>query len=305
MTPKLKGILLTLASAAMISVTFIASKQALKELTPLAFTPIWFAIASLWGLGFHFAQPNRAPLISLRPHLKPLVLIGFASSAANYFFFSAIKIGDPTVVSFFSRSETIFSLLWGVLLLKERLTRWQWLGAAIAVIGAGLMTYRGGNIIFWVLMLALVGNFFNSLTSLIAKKNVKNVPPNVLGVARTIGLTVIMGSMALATGELTIPSTPTMLWMIGGSFFGPFLSFVLYYNGLKWIDMSQATIIRATQPLFVAVYSLALFGSLISPLQLTGGLIILAGVMLMVSAGSNKLISSMSNPLMMFRKNKE
>lgn len=302
MTPKLKGILLTLASAAMVSVTFIASKQALKELTPLAFTPIWFGIASLWGLGFHWTQPNRAPLTALRPHLKPLALIGLASSGANYFFFSAIKLGDPTVVSFFSRSETIFSLLWGVLLLKERLTRWQWLGAAVAVVGAGLMTYRGGTIIFLVLVLALVGNFFNSLTSLIAKKNVKNVPPNVLGVARTIGLTVIMGSLALATGELTAPSITTLLWMVGGSFFGPFLSFVLYYNGLKWVDMSQASIIRATQPLFVAVYSLALFGSLISPLQLTGGLIILAGVVLMVSAGSNKLISSMSNPLMIFRK---
>jgi len=303
MTPKTKGILLTLASAAMISVTFIASKQALKELTPLAFTPIWFGIASLWGLGFHFAQPKRAPLMALRPHLKPLILIGLASSAANYFFFSAIKIGDPTVVSFFSRSETIFSLLWGVLLLKERLTRWQWLGAAIAVIGAGLMTYHGSNIIFLVLIMALVGNFFNSLTSLIAKKNVKNVPPNVLGVARTIGLTVIMSALALATGELTVPSTTTLLWMVGGSFFGPFFSFVLYYNGLKWIDMSQASIIRATQPLFVAGYSLALFGSLISPLQFIGGMIILVGVVLMVSAGSNKLISSMSNPLMMFRKN--
>ncbi len=303
MTPKLKGILLTIASAGMVSVTFIASKQALKELTPLAFTPIWFGIASLWGLGFHFARSNRAPLAALRPHLKPLMLIGLASSAANYFFFSAIKIGDPTIVSFFSRSETIFSLLWGVLLLKERLTRWQWLGAAIAVVGAGLMTYRGGTIIFLVLMMALVGNFFNSLTSLIAKKNVKNVPPNVLGVARTIGLTVIMGTLALATGALTVPGTTTLLWMIGGSFFGPFLSFVLYYNGLKWIDMSQASIIRATQPLFVAIYSLALFGSFISPLQLAGGLIILAGVVLMVSAGSNKLISSMSNPLMMFRRN--
>ncbi len=303
MSPKLKGVLLTLLSAAMVSVTFIASKQALNELTPLGFTPIWFGIASLWGLIFHATLPNRAPLASLRPHLRPLILIGVTSSAANYFFFTAIKIGDPTVVSFFSRSETIFSLSWGVFLLKERLTGKQWLGAAIAVLGAGLMTYKGGSLILSVLMLALVSNFFNSLTSLVAKMNVKNLPPNVLGLARTIGLTVIMGAIALATGELTIPSTPTLLWMVGGSFFGPFLSFVLYFNGLKWVDMSQASIIRATQPLFVAAYSLALFGSLIRPLQLAGGLIILAGVMFMLSAGSNKLISSLTNPLMMFRKN--
>lgn len=303
MSPKFKGILLTLASAAMVSVTFIASKQALKELTPLAFTPIWFGIASLWGIGFHIFFTDHSTPLPVRQYARPLILIGVASSAANYFFFSAIKLGDPTVVSFFSRSETIFSLLWGVYFLKERLTRWQWLGALITVLGAGLMTYQGGTIIFTVLALALVSQFFNSLTSLIAKMNVKNLPPSVLGLARTIGLTVILGIIAIFTGEMTLPSTPTLLWMVGGSFFGPFLSFVLYYNGLKWVDMGQASIIRATQPFFVAIYSLAIFGSLIAPLQLVGGVIILAGVAFMLSAGSNKLISSMTNPLMMFRKN--
>ncbi len=293
--------MLTLGSAAMVSVTFIASKEALKELTPLGFTPIWFGIASLWGLVFHILLTKHTPMASLRRYMRPLMLIGIASSVAGYFFFSAIKLGDPTVVSFFSRSETIFSLIWGVFLLKERLTRWQWFGAAIAVVGAGLMTYHGGSVIFLVLLFALISNFFNSITSLIAKLNVKNLPPNVLGLARTIGLTVILGAIALLTGELTMPSAHTLAWMAGGSFFGPFLSFVLYYNGLKTVDMGQASIIRATQPLFVASYSFALFGIFLSSLQFAGGLIILAGVAFMLSAGSNKLISSMTNPLMMFR----
>ncbi len=304
MSTKLKGILFTLTSAAMVSVTFIASKEALKELSPLAFSPIWFGIASLWGIGFYLFQPNRTPVRAFKPHLKPLILIGVSSSAANYFFFSGIKLGDPTVVSFFSRADTIFSLLWGIILLKERLTHWQWMGAAIAIIGAGLMTYHGGTIIFTVLLLTIVSNFFNSLTSLIAKMNVKNLPPNILGLARTLGLTVILGIIGFFSGELTLPSTHTLLWMVGGSFFGPFLSFVFYYHGLKTIDMGQAAVVRATQPLFVASYSLILFGSLISPIQFAGGLVILVGTMLMLSAGSNKLISSMTNPLMMFRKNR-
>ncbi len=304
MSPKLKGIFYTLASAAMVSVTFIASKQALKELEPLSFTPIWFGIASLWGLSYYAVQPNRVPLKTLKPHWKALTLIGLFSSASNFFFFTSIKLGEPTIVSFFSRSETIFSLLWGIVLLEERLSRWQWLGAGVAVTGAGMMTYHGGAVIWTILLLTLIANFFNSGTSLVAKLNVQNVPANILGLARTLGLTVVLGTLSLFSGKLVWPSTDALLWMVGGSFFGPFLSFVFYYQGLKTVDMGQASILRATQPLFVALYSLALFGSVIGSLQFTGGLIILAGVMLMLSAGSNKLISSMTNPLMMFKSRK-
>ena len=59
MSSKLRGILYTVGSAASLSATFIAGKQAMAELTPLAFAPIWFAIASMWGLGYYFFQPGQ------------------------------------------------------------------------------------------------------------------------------------------------------------------------------------------------------------------------------------------------------
>jgi drug/metabolite transporter (DMT)-like permease len=72
------------------------------------------------------------------------------------------------------------------------------------------------------------------------------------------------------------------LWIIGGAFFGPFLSYVLFYKGLLYLDLAKGAVIRAMQPLFVAVYSLILFGALLSGRQFTGGLLLLAGVTLML-----------------------
>jgi hypothetical protein len=46
MTPKLKGVLYIFASAAFLGATFIASKQAMLELTPLGFSAIWFAASA-------------------------------------------------------------------------------------------------------------------------------------------------------------------------------------------------------------------------------------------------------------------
>jgi drug/metabolite transporter (DMT)-like permease len=67
-----------------------------------------------------------------------------------------------------------------------------------------------------------------------------------------------------------------------GSFFGPFISYVLFYQGLRYLDLSKGAVIRASQPLFVAVYSLALFGEFITAPQLVGGLLMVAGVGLML-----------------------
>ncbi|MFQ5576101.1 MAG: DMT family transporter [Anaerolineae bacterium] len=302
MTPKLKGILYTFASAAFLSVTFIASKEALRELPPLGFTPIWFAVASAWGLGYYALQPNKVPWRRLRPHLGALILLGLFSSASNFFLFTAIQLGEPTMVAFFSRSETVFSLLWGVTFLKEKLTGLQWLGVATAVAGAGLMTHRGGTLVWTVLGLALIANFFNATTSYVAKRNTGRVPPAVLGIARTVVLAVSLGTLGLLWGQLTLPSLRALLWITGGAFFGPFLSYLLFYKGLTTMDMGQAAIIRATQPLFVALYSLILFGRLIGWVQFGGGLIILIGVSMMLSNGAGRQISSLSNPLLLYRR---
>ena len=219
------------------------------------------------------------PVRDLRANWKPLVLIGLSGSIGNFFFFTAISMGDPTVVAFFARATTIFALLMGLVLLKERMTSIQWLGALVALAGAGLMTYQGGSLIWAVLAISLLASFFHALTSYIAKRNVGRVEPAVLNIARTGGAAICLGTLALVGGQLALPSPEAVLWMLGGAFFGPFLSYVLFYKGLSSLEIGQAAIIRASQPLFVAVYSFVLFGSLISGRQFIGGLIILLGIL--------------------------
>jgi len=41
------------------------------------------------------------------------------------------------LASFFGRSETVYTVLLGALLLHERMRRYQWLGVVVAVAGAG------------------------------------------------------------------------------------------------------------------------------------------------------------------------
>lgn len=283
---RLKGALLTVASAACISVTFVAGKQAMQELPPLAFIPLWFAAASGWGVGFYLLGNGFTLPRGLKASLRPIGWLGVLNGAHNLLFFIAINLGDPTLAAFFSRSETVFSVLLGTFLLGERMRHYQWAGVAIAVLGTGLMTFRAGTVVWQMLGLLLVSNFFLALSTLVAKKYVITVPPLVLSTARTVVMGGLLALVGLAAGQLSWPGPTTWLWIIGGAFFGPFLSYVLFYKGLLYLDMSKGVIIRSMQPLFVAVYSLMLFGTLVTLRQFAGGALMIVGVVVMLWEGS-------------------
>ena len=286
-----KGAILIFASAACISVTFVASKQALSELSPLAFTPIWFTVASAWGLGFYLWRSGLKWPAGLRRSTRPILWLGFLNGLANLLFFIAVSLGNPTLVAFFSRSETIYTILLGAWLLGERMRRDQWLGAAITIAGAGIMTYQAGPVVGLMLGILLISTFFLSLSTLVAKKNIIAVEPLVLSTARTVVMALMLGLVGLWLGKLAWPGPVTWLWIIGGSFFGPFLSYVLFYRGLRSLDLAKGAVIRSTQPLFVAAYSFILFGTFISVQQFAGGVMMLAGVGLMLwrSAPTGKI----------------
>ena len=257
----------------------------MQELSPLGFSLLWFAAASTWGGALYVVQNGFAPPGGLKKYARPLLLLGLFNGLANLLLFSAIKLGDPTLVAFFSRSETVYSVLLGTLLLNERMLGYQWLGVGIAVAGAGVMTFRGGSVVGLTLLITLASNFFLSISGLIAKRYIFAVPPLVLSIIRTVVMMLMLGAIGAVTGQLMWPSLPTWLWVIGGAFFGPFLSYLLFYHGLRHLELGKGAVIRATQPLFVAVYSLVLFGTLITLQQFIGGLMMLAGVALMLWRG--------------------
>jgi len=155
-----------------------------------------------------------------------------------------------------------------------------WVG--IAIVGTGVMTFRAGSVIWLMLLLTLLANFLLALSFLIAKKYLMGIQPLVLSTARTIIMTGMSGATAFISGDIVLPSFTTWLWIAGGAFLAPFLSYVFFYQALRYFELSKAEVIRATQPLFVALYGLLLFGTLISGQQFWGGLLILAGVLLML-----------------------
>jgi len=60
---------------------------------------------------------------------------------------------------------------------------------------------------------------------------------------------------------------------------------VLYTAALKHVDASRAAIVATVEPVSAAAFALVILGETLSPIQLLGGVLVLAGAMLAQHGG--------------------
>ncbi|MEK7510218.1 MAG: DMT family transporter [Patescibacteria group bacterium] len=131
-----RDLILPLGSAFFGGISLTVSKKALIETgepllgATLAGTAalLMVFVSMLWGK--HFRQLPLAP-----GGIKLFILAGLSMAAAFLLNFSALKIGDVSIVAPVFSTFPLFGVLLSHLLLKEQITGRTWLGAIIIMLG--------------------------------------------------------------------------------------------------------------------------------------------------------------------------
>ena len=281
-----KGILLALAATASVSLNFVTAKYAMTALEPPTFVPLWFAAASFY-CGVYGLWQRRQWAVQLRRSWPSLLVIGLLCALASILIFTGLHLLDPTVASFLARSDAVCMILLGLIVLGERLTRQTGAGMALALVGMGVVSYAAGRAHLGAALLVIVGFFFTSLSRLFVKQIAATTSALLINWARVTVAAVVMAAIALGTGHFHITASPRHLTvLILGAFFGPFLAQALYFHALRYIGLSELGVMRATQPLFVALYASVFLGMVPTPRQFLGGLLVIIGAILMARGQS-------------------
>jgi len=271
--------LLSLASAACMGITYVASKYVLRSIHPESFVVFWFAMGSLYSLLLLTKQGKQGSLVTPGNPWKHLVGIGAASAVSIILFFYAIQLIEPAIVSFYTRADNLFAVLMGVVFLRERFNSVEGIGVAIALLGSLVTTYRGGHLLMVGLGLCLLSSVMEGVTVILVKLAVRRVSPLVVIFYRSLlasGIALVYG---LATSRLQMPSTETLLIIMAASLAGSFLANVTFYASLSRIDVTKATAIKTLQPFFVIMAAYLVFTTLPTGQQLLGGAIIVIGIL--------------------------
>lgn len=111
---------------------------------------------------------------------------------------------------------------------------------------------------------------------------------SVIGAVMLSTTALVYWVVALGIGHPVLPHTiPAGAWpgILGVAVVAGFLSLQAFYAGAQRVGAAQASLISTVEPLWTIVAASILFGERLSPVQLLGGALILAGVLLSQTHG--------------------
>lgn len=202
-----------------------------------------------------------------------------------YASFLGLKLMDPTIMAFLSRTETLIAIALGVWLFGERFTRLEAVGGAFVILGILALRYTGGISIergFWIVLAASVGF---GVAEVIAKKTVTIVDPLAFSLVRNFLLGAgFMAAGAARPGGLILPEERLgWLAIVGVAISGPFLGRVHYLKALQKIHISKTALVSQSQPIWVGVLASTILRTIPSQREWLGGAVVLAGCILLIT----------------------
>ncbi len=287
MTKANRGYLYALIATICGSLVYLFSKAALNEISLPQFGFWWFLIAIFWN-GMMAVHPRGGFRIKsfTRQDYLTLLYIGLIEIVATTSFYAAIQVSpNPAIPSFLRNLEYLFVTVFGFVLLSERFGKVAFAGAILTLSGAFIISLRAtsaGSFFTAASGLMLLSTSFYAVRTITAKKHIREISPVVLSINRSIFLALFALIFMFAEKHTFRIPTHAFLYILAGSFVGPFLTSIFQYSALKFIEASRAAIVQSTTGLFVLVGAFLFFGSLPTPVQIFGGLVSMAGVALMM-----------------------
>jgi len=223
---------------------------------------------------------RRIRFTVFRQHAWFFVVVGFlvaSSTAVNY---TAVSYIDPGTASLLGQTSIIFALAFSLIWLRERLSRMEWIGAWIAILGIFVISFQPGDYLRLGSLLVLGSACMYSLHAAVVKRYGEEIDFANFFLFRVLS----------TTGFLILFTTAQQQWIWPGWEAWPFIllagtsdvviSRVLYYLALRRLQMSFHAILLTLSPVITILWSLVLFGERPSLQGLIGGAVVIAGVIL-------------------------
>jgi O-acetylserine/cysteine efflux transporter len=211
--------------------------------------------------------------------------------------FVAVRYVDPGTASLLSRTSILFGVALGVAWLGERLSRLEIVGAAVAIAGVVAISFQPGDYLRWGSLIVISSTALYALHSALVKRYAGPIPFGEFMFFRVGSVAAVLVVLALAQRAVVWPTPVAWGWLLVAAAVNVVLSRGVYYLALRRLDMSVLTIILTLTPVVTWLWSIVLFGSRPTAIEVSGGVATLAGVLLVTVsraglAGSGRRLAS-------------
>ena len=273
-----KGFLYSLGGVFLVSTNFVTAKYGLQGFNPETFSVVWTSGAAIYAFAIVLVgRAGRDQIFPMRS-MKAMLALGTATALGMVLGWKGLARLNPSFASFLWRLLPLFTILSGVIILKERLSQKEAFAMAIMLVGSLWSVVGRWDTVGTGVTLTILACCTGVVQLLIAKSQIRQVHPNVLVAYRAgIGAVLIAGWVfASGTANFTVEARYWYVTLLG-AFLGPCASFLLTFRSYRYWALSQSTIILTAQPLLVLPLAYAFLGTLPTTRELAGGCIILGG----------------------------
>jgi drug/metabolite transporter (DMT)-like permease len=276
-----------ITAVALWGLAFPLIQEELKDFSPILLGFVRFAIASALMLVVLAFRYKLTDIVStVRREWKPLLIHGVLYvSIPNVAQNMGLQSGTSSIASVIQSSGPVMTLIFAVLLLKERMTRFKGLGTAIAMGGTVLLVFSGdislSNDSFVSSLLILTSAVSYGLAWVSAKRMLERNPPIlIIGLSLAFGTLVLGLALPFDTDPKFIITTTSVLNMMVLGVFCAGLSSVLYLASLEREEVSQMAFFIYLMPVFASVFAWIILGQGVATWTAVCGIVIVAGIVI-------------------------
>lgn len=293
-----RGYLIALLSAAILSTTGILIRYlTLNFHLPALILAFWrdviMAITLVVILGLF-----KPALLHLSKKFIPFVLIyGFVVAVFNSMWTLSVAINGAAVATVMVYCSAAFTALLGWWLLKEKLGVWKLIAVALSLVGCLLVSdalqASAWQANFLGIFTGILAGLFYAIYSLFGRSASQKGMNTWTTLLYSFGVASVF-LLVFNLLPLDIPGAAgqasNLLWQDLGLlgwlllFFlsaGPtLLGFGTYNLSLNYLPSSVANLIATSEPVFTTITAFFVFGEILKPIQMVGGLLLVGGVVL-------------------------
>lgn len=235
-----------------------------------------------------------------RKNIWLFLFIGIIFGLNQLLFFVGYELAGAINGSLTQKTTVFFGLIFGFLILKERITKIQILFSTILFFGLILAISQGSfnlltfslDVLSGVLIMLLITclwMFGHSITKPVFARN--EATPTQMVFIRNF----LSGIILFSTYFLFFPLTNISLLFVPinqfyyismGAVYG--VGLYCWYKTLSYLDVSKATILFSLTPIITAIFATLFLGELFSPFHFIGSVIVILSIVIIVKQKQKK-----------------
>ncbi len=283
----MKGLGFALITVFLASLYSIFAKYLVNSLEPLAIQTMRYVLASVVLLVFIYYKRRLENLkaVSARHVLFIAAISFFSAFAGPLLYLYGLKFTSVINSVLVFKMEVVITSLLAVVMVKERVTKHQIMGAAIMFLGV-LVTISNGNFSNFSLNWGDVLVFFSVLAfstgTVFFKKFVHRVPAEDVVMLRNIfgALFFVLASAFAIDYMEVIPqmSLDLVAVLLAMVILPTTIGVYCFYRALQVSKASELATVALLTPIFTSILAVAFLGETLSIWQLIGGVLIIGGL---------------------------